>query len=195
MRKLFLLCLLLLTQVWADSPLTSTTFWEAYQDVPEVAKANDLRRLNSELGRFLLSSAPLDQKAALINALSWNVELQQNAPLFQEQLAQKYKCSESEVGAKLSPSEAFCMGYLVALDDYNHPNGSLSYLKKARKAYPASYTVAVVESLVVAQMNFKDFKKMWVITNQVFQNKELKADMRPKGRKIIYDYMKLYEKY
>lgn len=195
MRKLLLLFLLLLTSVWADSPLTSTTFWEAYKDIPQVVQANDIRRLNSELGRFLLSKAPLDQKAALINALSWNVELQRNAPLFLEQLAQKYKCSESEVESKLSADESFCLGYILALDQYQEPAPALAYLKKARKAYPSSYTVAVVESLVQAQINFKDFKKMWVITNQVFQDKKLKTDMRPGGRKIIFDYMKLYEKY
>ncbi len=40
-----------------------------------------------------------------------------------------------------------------------------------------------------------DFCKAWKYTNKVFNNKNLKQDMRENGVKIIYDYMILYKNY
>ncbi len=57
--------------VFADSPITSTDFYEAYFDVDMVKNAKDSGVLNNEIAGFLASPVkPLDQKAAVVNALS-----------------------------------------------------------------------------------------------------------------------------
>lgn len=190
----FLLCMVLLcAPAWADSPLTSTMFWKAYRDVPQVLEAQDIGRLNTRLGYYLLSRAPLDKKAAVINALSWNYEGRQNAMLFREILEQKYKTAAFE--PRMSAEETFCLGYLTALDDYFHPERAAAYLDQARRRLPRSYTVAMVRGLNRGQMHFSNFKQVWADTAEVVNDKTLVKDLRPRAVAIVLDYMRGYRKY
>lgn len=191
MLRLIVLLILLCAPAWADSPLTSTMFWKAYRDVPQVVEAHDIGRLNTRLGYYLLSGAPLDKKAAVINALSWNYEGRENAMLFREILEQKYKTRAFE--GRLTGEETFCLGYLTALDDYFHPEKAAPYLDRARAKLPRSFTVAMVRGLNQGQLHFKDFKQVWADTAVVLNNRALVRDLRPQAVKIVVDYMKLYE--
>lgn len=194
MRKLFCLFLLAPLPSWADSPLTSTDFWTAYGEVPEVAMAHDIERLNTKLGYYLLSKAPIDQKAAVINALSWNINNKENAKLFLEILGQKYKTTDQAViTRRLTPEERFCLGYLTALDDYNHVDGALALTQAARRKLDSSFTVSIVTELIEAQKNFSGHTPLWNYVAPVFESKSLKQDLRPAGRKVIFDYMILYK--
>jgi hypothetical protein len=179
----------------ADSPLTSTPFWKAYQDVPEVRQAHDIERLNTHLAYYLLSKAPIDRKAAVINALSWNFYGRQNAALFREVLGIKYKLPPASVDPRLTAEETFCLGYLTALDDYFHPKPALAMVEKARARLPKSFTVAIVDALIRAQVNFSHFERLWPIVRRVLDDRRLVEDMRPAGREIIVRYMRLYQKY
>ena len=192
MNKLsFSLALSLSVAGWADSPLTSTDFWTAYRDVPQVRTAHDLRRLNNGLANYLLSKAPLDKKAAVINALSWNYHGQQNAELFLESAALKYGKSTQDAKYMLTADERFCWGYLMAMDNYFDVKTPLLTLRNARRQMPKSFTVAIVTELVEAQHNFAG-QKLWQYVEPVFEDQVLKRDLRPQARKVIYDYMALY---
>lgn len=194
MRSLcsFLLgCLACLAPARADSPLTSTDFWKAYQDVPQVKQADDIRRLNTELGNYLLSNASLDKKAAVINALSWNVESQMNAPLFLDRLQEKY---HGAAEARMTADETFCLAYLTALDRYQTPDDAQKLMARARQKLPGSFTVQIVYALLQAQRDFSQQNRLWADVAPVFANTHLKRDMRPKGRAIIQNYMLLYKK-
>jgi hypothetical protein len=87
-RALFIAASVLLWGVFAspsraDSPITSTPFSEAYQDYEIVQKAQKAGILDLEMAQYLSSrSAPIDVKAAVINALSWKIEGKQNATLY-----------------------------------------------------------------------------------------------------------------
>ncbi|MFN8609481.1 MAG: hypothetical protein U0931_18225 [Vulcanimicrobiota bacterium] len=195
MKKL--LCLLCLSPIssWADSPLTSTDFWTAYRDVPEVVMAHDIERLNTKLGYYLMSTASIDKKAAVINALSWNVNNKENASLFLEVLGQKYKTGEkAEIQRRLTPEERFCLSYLTALDDYNHVDRALTMAKQARRQLGASFTVAIVTELIEAQNHFGGATPLWNYVAPVFADHKLKQDLRAAGRKVIFDYMALYKR-
>ncbi|MBS2035192.1 hypothetical protein JST97_09385 [bacterium] len=195
MKKFLLLCMLAPTCGWADSPLTSTDFWTSYKDVPEVVMAHDIERLNTRLGIYLTSKAPIDKKAAVINALSWNINNKENAKLFLEILAQKYKTTDpAEIQKRLNPEERFCLAYLTALDDYNHVDGALALAQQARRKLGPSFTVAIVTELIEAQKNFGGRTSLWSYVAPVFADKQLKQDLRPAGRKVIFDYMALYKK-
>ena len=59
----------------ADSPITSTSFYTAYNEIPQIYSAEKEGTLNYEFATFL--SSPLvtvDKKMALINALGWSVD-------------------------------------------------------------------------------------------------------------------------
>lgn len=166
-------------------------FWKAYRDLPEVREAHDIERLNTHLGIYLLGKAPIDHKAAVINALSWKYEGRENAMLLREILAKRYKTTDFE--ERLKPEELFCLGYLTALDDYFHPEKAAAYLKRAQKGLPRSFTVAMIRGLVQAQIDFHDFKQVWLDAAAVLNDRTLRRDMRPGAVDIIVDYMKLYQ--
>lgn len=56
---------------FADSPLTATTFYQAYLDVSIVKQAHQTHRLDKTVADYLLKDQnPFDVKLAVINALS-----------------------------------------------------------------------------------------------------------------------------
>ena len=195
MKKLALLLSLAAAPAWADSPLTSTDFWTAYKDVPEVVTAHDIERLNTRLGYYLLSNASIDKKAAVINALSWNYNGRQNAQLFTEILGQKYKTTDpAQLNRRLTAEERFCLAYLTALDDYFHVDAAYDMARQARRQLGGSFTVAIVTELIEAQKNFGGKTPLWNYVAPVLNDKKLKQDLRPGGRKVIFEYMALYKK-
>jgi hypothetical protein len=195
MKKLALLLSLASLPAWADSPLTSTNFWTAYKDVPEVATAHDIERLNTKLGYYLLSNASIDKKAAVINALSWNYNGRQNAQLFTEILGQKYKTTDkAQLDKKINAQERFCLAYLTALDDYFNVDKAMVMAKQARRQLNNSFTVAIITELIEAQQSPGGATPLWKYVEPVFNDKKLKQDLRPAGRKVIFDYMALYKK-
>lgn len=172
---------------YADSPLTSTDFWEVYGDVPQVVSARQEGRLQESLIEFLLSKASIDRKAALINALGWSAEGKHNASLFRKALADKYAAGNPE--NQMSAEEAFCLGYLMALDDYQNSAAATPYLQKAHQAKPKSFTVAVVAALVRAQ-NTDNPDERWALMVRVSDDKGLNRDLRGGARDAILDYMR-----
>lgn len=190
-----LLLLVLTLPVYADSPLTATSFWEAYGDLPLVQRAHEQRQLDEKMTGFLLSTAPLDQKAALINALSW--EGRGNAGIFRQALARKYKLPEEQAVKQLTPHQNFCLGYLTAQENYSATRFATPFVKAARRGLPRSFTVAVIEAVIESQdpMMMGHWEKVWPPLERVCQNRRLEMDMRPAGKEGILKYMRLYQEY
>lgn len=184
----FSLVLLLLTSIGrADSPLTSTEFYTAYSDVKLVEQAARTHVLNKEMAAFLSNpKTSIDQKAALINALGWNFDGQKNAAAFRAWLGRKSPTAD----------EQFCLGYLTAMDSYQHASKGLPMLEKAAAAKPKSYTVALILALVKAQGlvdNPKKWGEIWTSIDLVNKNSKLEMDMRPEARDIVMEYMSGYK--
>lgn len=176
---------------FADSPLTSTDFWSAYADVPQVVKASESKKLDDSLDEFLLGKVSIDRKAALINALGWDVDGQRkNAPHFRAALAQKYS---GDLEGQLTADEAFCLGYLMALDSYHKPAPALPYLERASRSRPHSFTIAIVHALVACQGG-SNSSVWWEMISKVLDDKELYPDLRGRARDVIIEYMSLYRK-
>lgn len=175
---------------FADSPLTSTPISNAYEDLEIVKKAKASGEMNSEFALFLHDeSYPIDQKAALINALGWDFNGKKNAVLYCNIIFGK-QINEKDI-ASVSAQDNFVIGYLKALDDYFYPYKSVPYLKAAQKKMDESYTVFIFLALVRAQN--ADFCSSWKYVNKVFRNKDLEKDLRKEAVKIIYDYMAIYK--
>ena len=182
----------------ADSPITATGFYEAYMDVKMVERAHLEGVMGLEIAEFLTSPEnSIDAKAAVINALSWRFDGKNNAELYACYLALLYHVSLIELDtAFLSADEIFCMGYLMVMDDYFHPEKALPLLEEAHKTMGNSFTVSIILAIVKAQRAFdSDWCEVWKLTEAVLQNKELNQDLRPEAIKLIVDYMILYEEY
>lgn len=147
--------------------------------------------MNSEFAIFLHNeSVPIDQKAALINALGWDLNGKKNAGLYCSIIFGK-QINEEDISS-VSAQDNFVIGYLKALDDYFYPYKAIPYLKESQKEMDDSYTVFIILALVRAQN--ADFCSSWKYVNKVFRNKDLEKDLRKDAVKIIYDYMALYKK-
>ena len=182
----------------ADSPITATDFYEAYMDVKMVERAHLEGVMGLEIAEFLTSPEnPIDVKAAVINALSWRFDGENNAELYAYYLALLYHVSVTELDTEfLSADEIFCLGYLTAMDDYFHPEKALPILEEAHKVIKESFTVSIILALARGQkvMDY-DWCEVWRLTEEVLTNKELRQDLRPEATKMIIDYMVLYKEY
>jgi len=180
----------------ADSPITSTDFHKAYMDIKMVEVAAEAKTINPDIAAFLMNSKiPLDIKAAVINALSWDINGKKNAELFKIYLGLKYRIRAKDLKiSKLNGDELFCLGYLTVMDDYFRPEVAIPILEKSRKKNPDSFTVAIILALAKAQRAMdSDWCNVWNPVRQVFDDETLARDMRPEAGKIIYDYMVLYK--
>lgn len=180
----------------ADSPITSTNFADAYQDYDIVKKAQKTGKLDLEMAQYLSSqSTPIDIKAALINALSWKFEGKRNATLYRYYLGLHYDQPAKDLTPdQLTDDELFALGYLTVMDDYFKPQKAMPYLEAALQRQPKSYTVAMVNALTQAQVALdSSWCQVWQVTDKVARDSTLEQDLRPKAKRIILDYMGLYE--
>lgn len=189
---LFLSLTILSKFALADSPLTSTPFYEKYSDVSIVAQAVNLGAMNRDIANYLHNSGnPIDVKAAVINALGWNKNGRSDAEQYMSIIYNSAVITPERLEANIQ--ENFVLGYLYAMDNYHDVKTAEAYLKQAKKDMSNSYTVNIIYNLVRAQRVMdENFCKAWKYVNKVFMNDKLNMDMRADARKVIYDYMVLY---
>lgn len=197
-RILLLAALVLggLTAARADSPLTSVRFTEAYRDLSVVCAADSYGVLDATMANFLSDQRmPVDAKAALCNALGWDIAGKHNAVLFRCWLALKYgMVPEQLTTAQMSADEVFALGYLTALDDYFQPAPALALLSEARRRNPQSQTVALVVSLAEAQLDLNENRwgRIWPRADRILHDTTLRQDLRPDAVANFVDYLLLY---
>ncbi|TET21491.1 MAG: hypothetical protein E3J78_03955 [Candidatus Cloacimonadota bacterium] len=196
----FILVIFIVTAVFADSPITSTYFASEYNDITMVRKAEDSDGiLTKEFAKFLSSDKnPVDVKAAVINALSWDINGKSNATFYFEYLQQKYYGDKIDNLSfeQLNADEIFCLGYLTAMDDYFDVMDALDMLDVAWSKNDRSFTVSMIYAIVEAQdaMDY-DWCEVWFLTEDVLLDESLIMDMRKEAVTAIVDYMRLYEEY
>lgn len=174
----------------ADSPLTSTPFSSAYEDIPIVKKAADEGIVNVEIAQYLADeNNQIDVKAAVINALSWDFNGKTNADTYC-MLIYNTQVKDLDIES-LSGDQQFCIGYMMALDDYFNTDKALEILKSAEEKIPDSFTVSMIRALVESMDLVRNEWKINI--EPVMQNNNLKMDMRQEAVDIITDYMVLYD--
>jgi hypothetical protein len=187
---------MMLKPVLADSPLTSTSFSDAYADNAMVIKAGENGGLlNDELMAYLAdNNQPIDVRMAVINKLSWDFNGKSNATTFFNYLKQKNKYkSEKDFKKKAKADELLCYAYLKALDNYFDVKEAVVYADLAIKKNKTSYTFQIIAALIKAQAAFDtDWCKVFQTTNEVRNNTLLRADMKSTAIDIIFEYMDLY---
>lgn len=179
-------------KVQADSPLTSTTFYQAYMDIDIVAEAHQ-SGLNQEIAKFLSSKeSPLDERAAVINAIysSWNEWDDRNVTDEYSKAIYGKPAALLEL-KNLRGDELFVLGYLNVLDHYLNPDPY--WLGLAREALPDSMTVAVIYSLAKSQESPEAVGFASCYLKRLLDD-DLHKDIRQKALDMIADYIYLYER-
>jgi hypothetical protein len=183
--------------VVADSPLTSTYFSKAYEDVKIIQSAGATKGvLTEELMMYLIDSLnPIEIKIALINKLGWDMKGKNNSTIFYNYFETKYNYKNiDEFVNNSSSTNIICMAYLKALDNYFGVDDAISYAKKARLKNDKSYTINIVLALIEAQklMN-SNWCLVYRIANNVRCDTSLKMDMKKDAVDIIFIYMDIYK--
>lgn len=183
--------------LFADSPLTSTNFSEAYADSKIVESASTTEGiLTIELMDYLNQSMhPIELKMAVINEIGWSFNGHNNADLFIEYLQEKYGFKDKdEFLQQASADLLISMAYLKAMDNYFNVEEAVVYAKEAKSKNKESYTINIICALIEAQNAFDtDWSEVYNKTNEVRNNRSLNRDMKEDAVKIIFDYMDLYK--
>ena len=181
--------------VYADSPITSTPFHEAYMDVDIVKAAKNEGKMTEKLAEYLfIEGNPLDVKMAVINAIGWDIAGQKNAEWYTNFI---YKTEPLRLDkADLTGEDLMVIGYLMIMDDYFHPAKSLEFFQFAKGRTRYSFTAAIIIALAYGQKAMEnDFCSVWKLADGVFSNETLLRDMRADAIKIIKDYVIIYKEY
>ena len=195
---------------WADSPLTSTDLASAYTDLGIVPYAQATGTMDERIAEFLLSEAPTDQKAAVINALGWSFEGGTNAEQFLEAVAASRGLEVEDLGrSHLRPEDRFVLGYLIAMEDYLElgalrPEATgiwgetpINLLDLAAYALPDDFTVQYVRALVHAQVQTHLTScSVFLLPQQVIDRFDVRdRNLRPSALASAQTYIERYEEY
>jgi len=181
----------------ADSPITSTPFWEVFKSEKIIrTTVHTSGLLTPELADFLISDKnEISIKMAVINCLSWDINGKTNSEYFLNYLIdKKIYLNKKEFKSKGDADHLLCMAYLKAMDDYFELKEALVWANLAIKKNSTSYTFAIIHGLIAAQAEFgDDWCKVYMYTHKVRINDNLKKDMREDAIEIIFEYMDMYE--
>ena len=196
----------LVTGAFADSPLTSTDFYHAYLDVPVVASYVE-SEMNEDIFNILHSDEyEVDVKVAIINAMGWTFEGQDNAAVYMY-----FYIDASGLDAvasdDMSGEELLCLAYMVSMDDYFsmspiEPGGSgvfgmsgVELAEAAAERTPDDFTVRLISALILSQKAMdSDWGKIYEVVDFVMKE-ALVRNMRDEAIDNIMDYIGLYSGY
>jgi hypothetical protein len=177
--------------VFGDSPLSQTKFFTAYYLNENVQYAEQTGILDGRLAGYLVEeSVPAELKAAVINALRWDVKGKNNISTFEMFLGRKYgKSFEKLNEMELTGDELFCLGYLVLMDQKGDLNRAVRLLEKAKAKNSSSYTVNLIYNLATAQKYLKSSDKCnaWKACDAVRNDSSLKQDFSNEASRMIFD--------
>lgn len=182
-----------------DSPLTSTPFYKAYEDIEIVKYALIKGEPDKKIAEYFASKAnPSDIKAAVVNALGWSTESKRNAETYLMILKKRYPGldeSPESLRTFLTTDEIFCFTYMDALDNYINPVNSIVYVDYLLNTDKENFVYAMVGGLIKSQLLIKsNWCGIWNNYEEVIRNEKLDFRMRIKAIYIISDYIVLYKK-
>ncbi|MEE3385711.1 MAG: hypothetical protein VZR36_11580 [Prevotella sp.] len=203
MKRLFIICIFFVSCCmlsWADSPLTSTNFSDAYADEPMVVLAGEHGlgdRIPVELLSFLADKkAPVDVRLAVVNRLTWFSETN-DFTLFENYLIKRFKAKDRwKLQKKLDASTLAVYAYAMAVSNRSDLQEASDLVHHAvEKDKEHSFSVAMACALIDAQMHFdNNWSMIYPTVAAVVNDGTLKRDMRQKAIDIIMEYIGLYEK-
>jgi len=180
----------------ASKPVTLTDFHNVYNYLDEVQHVIEHGLLDGKVVAFLVDeNNPIDQKAAIINALVVNNKTQSNALTFRQYVARKYKSNwETFDLNNLTGDELFCLGYLTILDEQGNSTNGLPILELAVQKNPGSYTISLFYALAMAENSIRQGNACegWRTCNNVKTNTTLNNDLNAGISDLIFNVMESY---
>lgn len=193
--------LMAFTAAWADSPLTSTHFADAYSDHPMVQMASQEMQYDipTTLLNFLANkNEPVDVRLAVINKIGWNFDGTTVGAQLEQYLMGRYNVkTEKKLVKKLDAGTLAVFAYAKAMSNYFDVTaaselGHLAVKKNKKK----SFSVALISALIDAQVYLdSDWSKIYKIVANVLHDGSLHLDMRQEAIDNIMEYINLYNEY
>lgn len=186
---------------WADSPLTSTHFSDAYSDHPMVQMANEMMQndIPTTLLNFLSDKkSPVDVRLAVINKIGWNFDGTTMGQQLGEYLMGRYKANnEKKLIKKLDAGTLAVFAYARAMSNYFDVTAASEMGHQAvKKNKDKSLSVALISALIDAQVYLdNDWSKIYPALATVLHDGSLKLDMRQEAIDSIMEYINLYSEY
>ena len=190
--------LLTFTASWADSPLTSTHFAEAYSDHEMVQMANEFMQadISTTLLNFLSDKQqPVDVRLAVINKIGWNFNGTTLGAQLGEYLMGRYKAkNENKLVKKLDAGTLAVYAYAKAMSNYFDVKDASELAHKAlKKNKKKSFSVAMTSALIDAQIYLdSDWSMIYKVVSDVLHDGSLNLDMRQEAIDNIMEYINLY---
>lgn len=202
MKKLFYFLLLVSSFCFADSPLTSITFWQVYQDEAIVKKASmSNHNLTEEIAKYLVQENPIYIKLSVINALGWNVKGQKNSKKFEKYILKEfYLKTINDLNDKSYGNKSdilLCYAYLKAMDNYFDVSESLKITTELHTFNKDDIYYDFVYSLISAQniMNTNgSFCNIYKEAERLV-NTDVKTLMRKGVWEVYSNYFRQYKDY
>ena len=203
MKKLFSVVALLLlgmAALWADSPLTSTFFADAYVKSSMVNMAKSVEdELPVELLKFLADGkAPIDERLAVVNQIGWDFDGKTSGNQLFEYLKEQYKVrDEAGLADKLDAGTLAVYAYAKAMSDYFDVSeaSKLGHLA-VKKNKAKSFSVAMISALIDAQVYIdSDWSKIYKVVANVLKDSSLHRDMEQAAIDSIMEYIDGYKDY
>ena len=212
MKSIFILAIsffFINLSVLADSPLTSTPFYTAYNHI-EAVKYAEKNGLDKKTLKFLDSNVPSDQKLAVVNALSWGDT--SNIKIYEAYLLKKRKGLkvevfeylstvqeeapvETDLTKKLSGDDLMLWAYMKAMGDYFHPSKAIRGAYFAHLRAESNMAYATAFSLIGSQVAFDyNWCNVYLICHDYIETLAYTdCVLNPKAVKIIMEYINLYK--
>lgn len=201
MKKLFTLVTLMAawTLCWADSPLTSTHFADAYSEHPMVQMASEEMQndISTTLLNFLADKhQPVDVRLAVVNKLGWNFDGTTVGQQLGEYLMGRNKVkNEKKLIKKLDAGTLAVYAYAKAMSNYFDVTAASELGHQAvKKNKGKSFSVALISALIDAQVYLDtDWSMIYPVLANVLHDGSLHLDMRQEAIDNIMDYINLYK--
>ncbi len=201
MKRLLTVIILLVafTAAWADSPLTSTHFADAYSDHPMVQMACEEMQYNipTTLLNFLADKhEPVDVRLAVVNKLGWNFDGTSVGTQLGEYLMGRYGVkTEKKLLKKIDAKTLAVYAYAKAMSNYFDVNDAMALAGMAiSKNKKKSFSVNLIAALIRTQYYLdNDWSMIYPTVNQVLNDGSLKLDMRQSAIDSIMEYIGIYE--
>ena len=191
--------MLAFTAGWADSPLTSTHFAEAYSDHPMVQMADQMMQndIPTTLLNFLADkNSPVDVRLAVINKIGWNFDGTTVGAQLGEYLMGRYGAkSEKKLVKKLDAGTLAVYAYAKAMSNYFDVTAASELGHQAvKKNKNKSFSVAMISALIDAQIYLdSDWGMIYKVIADVLHDGSLHLDMRQEAIDNIMEYINLYQ--
>ena len=201
MKRLFTTLTLMLMCAgfcWADSPLTSTHFSDAYSDHPMVQMANEMMQndISTTLLNFLTNkNEPVDVRLAVVNKLGWNFNGTSVGEQLEQYLMGRYKAkNENKLVKKLDAGTLAVYAYAKAMSNYFDVKAASELAHQAlKKNKNKSFSVAMASALIDAQIYLdSDWSMVYKVVADVLHDGSLHLDMRQEAIDNIMEYINLY---